>query len=270
MTYLNSDDQKEQLQKAMQELKKRGHRDIEVVDAIDAWVPPREKQLRPTIHPKTYARYRADGITNRHKGELLFDFFCRGPIEYRVISVDGLGIGAFVDDKTFVESIRTRFASARKANTYDVISSLVGSFELYRRSWQIQDGKHFVKSLLKIEKLDGLYRLTEAQEFLIGEKEIDETDEGFIFPYATNFFAITNSPYCMKFYDFHEVFPEPSVDVSAREIRGNLLAISGKGEHPSYRFLAKRSRGAVDMEHHHIDEFKDNKEMEQVFNYIFS
>lgn len=270
MPYTGTPEQRKLLQAAMQELHtKRGATDGEVVTAIERWVDSDPKGGWPSISVRNYNRYRLSGIKNYALGSLIYNFLSRGPDRYRVISSALSGKRAFTEDQKFVDELLTRFPASDSGYGYERIQSMAYTYELYRRSWRVLDGKHFVRSLLRVEQEAGVYRLTEVQKFDAHGITIDETDAGWVLPYSTNFVAMTNSRNCMKFYVFHDLFPTPGEEKAITEMRGNLIAVAGKGPHPSFRILARRIKtGAVDMGHYHIDEFANDEGMRSILAYV--
>jgi len=256
-------------QKAMQELHdERGVRDAEVIHAIGIWMG-RNADKWPEMSSKTYRRYREAGIKNFEKGNLIYTFLSKGPPRFRVLSSGLSDRRASTEDQRFVDSLLTKFSASDGGYEYDQMESIRFSYALYRRSWRVQDGAHFVRSLLRIEKEGGVYHLMEVQDFEVRGRHRREVDKGFIFPYKTNFCGMTNSPHCMKFYDFHDIDPAPGNDVSVEDMFGNLIAVSGKGEDPSFRIWARRSRSEhVKLGHFRVDEFKDDDSMTDILNYI--
>lgn len=268
--YKGTAEQKEILQKAMKELHgERGVSDAQVVHEIRKWVGHRTHSEWPDISTRVYNRYRLDGVKEFFKGELLYNFFSQGPDRFRMISGMYHGVAAMTEDQLFIDTMLRKFGASDRGYNYSHLESMAFSYQLYRRSWRIQDGKHFVRSLLRVEKLANVFRLTEIQSFNARGSDIDEVDNGWLFPYSTNFFALTNSPYCMKFYDFHDVYPEPAEGIAVNEMKGHLVAVSGKGEHPSFRIFARRSvSSAVKLDHCHVSDFKEDKSMHDVLEYI--
>ena len=270
MSYEGQPKQKALLQKAMEELhKERGVSDGEVIRALNRWKDSDPKGGWPDISQKTYSRYRLSGVKSYELGHLIYTFLSRGPDRFRIISSALSGKRAFTADQKFVDSILTKLAPGDGGYRYEQIESMRYSYEFYRRSWRIPDGKHFVRSLLRIDKEGGVYRLTEVQKFTARGADIDQVDEGWMFPYSTNFFAMANSSACMKFYDFHELYPTPVEDGAVDDMVGNMIAVAGKGPHPSFRIWARRAKtGAVNLGHFEVSKFKDDESMTDILEYI--
>ncbi|WP_190325660.1 hypothetical protein [Salipiger aestuarii] len=269
MSYTGTEEERKILQEAMQELHdKRGVTDGEVVAALGRWIESDPKSNWPQISVRTYNRYRREGVKYYSNGNLLYTFLSRGPDRFRMISSALSGRRAFTDDQKFIDTLLTRFMPSGGSYEYSDINSMSYTYELYRRSWRVEDGNHFVRSLLRIEREGGLYRITEVQKINARGYEFNETDEGWIIPYKSNFVAITNSKNCMKFFVFHQFFPLPAKDQAVMEMRGNLIAVSGDGPHPSFRILARRVTGSVDMGHYRVDKFYGDESMIDILNYI--
>ena len=73
----------------------------------------------------------------------------------------------------------------------------------------------------------------------------------------------------MKFYDFHELYPTPVEDGAVDDMIGNMIAVAGKGPHPSFRIWARRAKtGAVELGHFEVSQFKDDESMTDILEYI--
>lgn len=269
MSYTGAPWQQETIQKVMQELHDdRGVSDTQAVLEIENFNKLNNGKWT-NISYKTYGRYRKSGIRDYKKGELLYEFFSRGPQRFRLISLALSGRRAGTEDQGFVDGLMKRFSSSDGGYRYDQIECMRHSYELYRRSWRVFDGKHFVRSLLRIDKEGGLYRLTEIQKFAVRGTNVYQVDLGWVFPYSTNFFAMANSSACMKFYDFHDLYPTPAEDGAVDEMRGNLIAVAGKGPHPSFRLFARRAKGReVEFGHYNVDTFSGSDDMKDILDYI--
>lgn len=270
MSYTGTPEQRALVQEAMQKLhKERDVPDSEAADSLKRWIATDTSSVWPEITVRTYNRYRLKGVKGGRRGELIYNFLSRGPDRFRMISTALSGGRAFNDQQKFVNSMMTNFVSGDGGYEYHQLESMTYTYEFFRRSWRVDDGKHFIRSLLRIEKDEGVFHLTEAQKFETAGTVIEEVDTGWIFPYSTNFIAQTNSTSSTKFYVFHDLFPAPAQDQAVMEMKGNLIAVSGKGPHPSFRFFARRLlAGAVDLGHYHVDEFEDDNDMNEILDYV--
>lgn len=271
LSYTGDPDQKALIQGVMRELHdKRRASDAEVIKAIERWAKFDPEEW-PSFTYKTYERYRKSGVLNFDKGALLYAFFSRGPDRFRLISSSLSGRRAATESQRFVDIFMDNFSSSDGGYRYNQIECMRYTYALYRRSWLLGGEGHFVRSIMRIDKEEGVYRVTEIQKFDFRGEPVDQVDWGWIFPYGTNFFAILNSPACMKFCDFHDLRPTPYENGSVNNMIGNMIAVSGKGPHPSFRVWARRVKlEAVIMGCFKVDDYVDDEELSVILDYIMN
>ncbi|ATG43647.1 hypothetical protein [Phaeobacter piscinae] len=263
MSYLGTPEQRLMLQQAMQKLHSdRGVSDGEVVSAMEKWAKKLPNEIWPEIDVRTYNRYRNGGVKSFSSGAKIYEFLSRGPERFRVVPSTLPGSLAFTEDQRFIDAMLSRYSAADGGYGFEQLSSITNTYELFRPSWVINDGRHFVRSELKIEKIDGLYHLSESQEFKFSGTTFEENDHGWVIPYSTNFVGLTNSRNSMKLYIFSRFFPSPAENMNVSQMRGDLISSSGKGPHPSYRFFARIvTQGAVEKGHYHCDAFEGDEDL---------
>jgi len=266
MHYDGSPEKRKQLQTAMQELHtKFGIKDGEVYNAIKKWL--REE---PEFSLKTYTRYRCEGGMKTYSyAYTIYDFLSRGDERYRMLSSHRGGARTSTDDERFLDAFLKRFGPLNRSFDQDVLEGFRFTYELFRRSWKIDDGKHFVRTLLKVEKENGVYKLSETVNFNLGGNNVTQTDSGIIFAYEPNFCALCNSSQGLKFFSFHDRYPHSHGQDAVDELKGNLVAVTGSREHPSFRIFARRIKsGHVEMNHYHVNDFRNDPSMKEVLKYI--
>ncbi|WP_282078666.1 hypothetical protein [Epibacterium ulvae] len=279
MDYIGAVDQRQAIERAMLNLRKSGIPDSTVVKDIEKW-RSHEKRMSnyPKISQRTYSRYFSGGISSVESGRLLFDFFSSSDGPHKQISRYFPVTQELCKDHRFVEDLMDRFNYGESGLKYSQLASVCGDFEFYRRSWHESDLNHFTRSWLKIwMSEDGIFRIKEIQNFNVNGKDICQEDEGSIVPYNNNLYAVTNSTQCMKAYLFEYFFKQiPALksdygcDDLVDDIGGVLLAVSGYGERPDYKFFARRCVvGNISMGHFHIDDFTGDKKMQYIISRVF-
>ena len=244
IVYDHGELQRKQLQDAMKKAAKTDdgksrYSDQTIVTAIQDFFDGRD--INPIISLKTYNRYRHHGNISQKYGSQLFEFFSQGPEKFRFLDQNPTSGNATISDDYIVNGLLEKFSTPGKGFPYNHINSMAHTYELYRKSWVDQNSSEFfLRSHMEIIKQGSIYIFTEKQKFEASGEKIDEVDKGYIIPYSTNFYVLSNSSHCMKFYDFHYFSPEPGNDTVVNDLRGNMIAVAGKGPHPGFKIYARR------------------------------
>ena len=130
----------------------------------------------------------------------------------------------------------------------DYLNSLCGGpFAMFRRLWSKPDSNLYIRSIVTFTHDDGLFLYEEKQDFFDPVKEIHrmETDNGFVLIYGYNVYimSLDNDVHCMKFLVMHDSDPVLNGKTKASVCKGNMIGITGRGPHPGFKFIMRRIVG---------------------------
>lgn len=263
--------QRDALADAMVRLHRRGISDAAVVDALAKWATRWPEGNYPAaMSAKTYQRYRTQGkVPSFAKASMLHDFFSTAEGPFQVLGARLFPASSQTPERQMAEVLAATNGSDHGYG-YDACAGFAHSYEMYRRSWRDGGTNHVVRSLLRVEKDNGVYTITEVQKYQFNGEPVDEIDRGVITPRSSGFIALMRSPQCLKFLSIHEFYPEPSSGLAVENFRGNMMAVSGKNSHPSIPFACRRTTAAVDIAHLHRDEISSMEGGDGILKWIFS
>lgn len=243
------------LRNAMADVHANGHSDRKVVSAINKW------SKKETISESHYNNFRKERVELRgSKAALIYSFFEQSD-EIRTKHISRFGIDATSDIGGMAAKAMAFFRSDGYSFPYAGLDSFIGEYTLYRKSWLKGAENYYIQNLIKIKKVDGVFTFEEMQRHEFGRIEVFEEDLGFIFPYSTNFVALTNSTHSMKYFVIHDMFPEPRPRLPVQSFEGNMIAVAGGGPHPSSKFVCvRKEHGLVDLGIHEFPKEYENKE----------
>lgn len=267
MPYDYSNDAIIRLRNAMKELKENRVSAAYVVSAIDKWA--KDHRNGATISESTYNNYRNPAMfRNGPQAALIYDFLEQSDL-YQTSHINEHGIDISTKSGSLVQRALRFFSTNGNGFPYGCLKSLEGKYVMYRKSWLEQSDGYFIQSQLQISKRKGVYIFEESQKYSFRGRDVREDDWGFILPYSANFFALTNSEQCMKFYAIHDFYPEPNLKGEVQTFEGNMIALSGRGPHPSFKFYCvRKSSGIVDLGIFHSDDIKENVQLFDIMGKI--
>jgi len=207
----------------------------------------KHKDRLTLVASSTLARWQDEGLARvsnaqPHKKRIVYEFLERTP-EFRteLYRPEGQLPPGFL-------SYAAAFG-ARLAQPFDKdLSKLDGAFELFRPAWTTPErSDRVLVSRLKFTTEAGFTRFREEQDYIdpvYHDAQIQETDEGAVFFTAASIimFSLGVNAERVKFFVADSWQDALNGPLPVIRLSGMMMGVSGRRHHPSFPFVAIRSR----------------------------
>ncbi|MES0884529.1 hypothetical protein [Roseibium sp. SCP14] len=266
---------------ALRQLKEKRISDRKVVESISRW---KAYLAASTARHETgglssvplsesaYSSYRrGQRRPDFDRAKLIYEFLESGfDPDIRIDTINRFGIDVSSAGGALAQKILGFIGTDDSHYRYKDIDSLCGTYSMYRRNWIRSSEDYILRSIFHIGKVGGVYQMSETQQYKFRNKTIDEHDQGYVFPYSTNFFALSNSSSCLKFYTFHEMYPPLRRGTLVEELMGTVTGMATTGPHPSFKFVCKRSADRPKTGVFNLNDMKSSSEFEDILTYLMT
>lgn len=164
---------------------------------------------------------------------------------YQTEHVNKLGLNAGNDETARLIYSMGSFLSHERTIPYRSLYELQGErFAMFRQAWFRPNTDLYIRSIVQFKRRNDVLVYTEHQEYEDAEKglSIAEDDEGFVFAYGASVMVFSKevNGACVKFLTADYFKPDFGNPRGVQEIRGHLIAVSGRHNAPPFRFIMKR------------------------------
>jgi len=135
---------------------------------------------------------------------------------------------------------------APHAIPHDYLNSLCGGpFAMFRRLWSKPESGLFLRTIVTFTHDDGVLLYEEKEDFFDPVKSIQryEIHNGPVLIFGYNLYILArgnDGVHCLKFLAIHDSDPLINGKTKTAICRGNMIAVTGRGPHPGFKFVLKR------------------------------